>query len=206
MSLLREQIPQSIEVVRSSARGGRMRKMQQVFTIGYGAKPLEQFLNALSRRGIQYLIDVRSSPRSTYRPEFSSDALENSLKGTGITYVLMGDSLGGRPEDPTCYEHGHVLYDLVRERNFFKAGIRRIQHALSKDLRICLMCSEGKPEDCHRSKLIGVALRDLGIDVVHIGTQEEEFSQEQVLARIAPAQPDLFGLKLASRKAYKAAR
>jgi uncharacterized protein (DUF488 family) len=59
--------------------------MQPVFTIGYGTKPLEQFLKTLYRRDIQYLIDVRSSPRSNYRPEFSSDALENSLKRAGIT-------------------------------------------------------------------------------------------------------------------------
>lgn len=180
--------------------------MHVVLTIGYGAKPLEQILNALSCRHIQYLIDVRSNPRSDYRPEFSGDALEDHLKRVGVTYVHMGDSLGGRPKDPTCYHQGHVLYDLVRERGFFRAGIRRIQNALNKNLRICLMCSEGKPENCHRSKLIGVTLRDLGIDVIHIGPQEEELSQEQVLARIAHSQGDLFGRKLASRKAYRAVK
>lgn len=177
--------------------------MEPVFTIGYGAKPLEDFLKALSRRAIQYLVDVRSSPRSHYRPEFSANQLEDYLRNADITYVSMGDSLGGRPEDPTCYYAGYVMYDVVRERPFFKAGIDRIRTALSKNLRVCLMCSEGKPEDCHRSKLIGVTLTDLGIDVIHIGAQEEELSQDQVLARIAPSQPNLFRGKLASRKAYR---
>ena len=30
------------------------------------------------------------------------------------------------------------------------------------------MCSEGKPEMCHRSKLIGATLDELGIPVLHI--------------------------------------
>jgi uncharacterized protein (DUF488 family) len=180
--------------------------MYMVYTIGYGARPLEQVLNALTSRRIQYLIDVRSNPRSEYRPEFSRDALEDSLKKVAVKYVHMGDSLGGRPEDPTCYVQGHVLYDLVRERDYFGIGITRIQKALNKNLRLCLMCSEGKPEDCHRSKLIGVALKDLGINVIHIGAQDEELSQEEVLARITPSQGGLFGTKLASRKAYRAVR
>ena len=31
-----------------------------------------------------------------------------------------------------------------------------------------LMCSEGKPEMCHRSKLIAASLIELGIPVAHI--------------------------------------
>jgi uncharacterized protein (DUF488 family) len=178
--------------------------METLFTVGYGAKPLEQFLDVLTRYKIQYLVDVRSSPRSSYRPEFSAEHLEKSLKNIGIAYVSMADSLGGRPNDPTCYYDGHVEYDVVRERPFFKAGIERIQTALNKNLRVCVMCSEGKPENCHRSKLIGATLADFGVDVVHIGAQEEELSQAEVLARIAPSQPNLFGTRLASRKAYRA--
>jgi uncharacterized protein (DUF488 family) len=177
--------------------------MEPVFTIGYGNRPLEEFRSALSSRSIQYLIDVRSSPKSIYRPEFSGEELENFLKRVGVTYISMGDSLGGRPEDPTCYYDGHVMYDAVRERAFFKAGIERIQNALSQNLRVCLMCSEGKPEDCHRSKLIGVVLQSLGIRVIHIGPQEEELSQDDVLARLATPQAELFGGKFASRRAYR---
>src|ERR1700690_1401856 len=163
--------------------------MDSVFTIGYGSRSRELFLAALSRRKIRYLIDVRSNPRSNYRPEFSNDQLKAFLKSAGISYVPMGDALGGRPPDPGCYREGHVIYDEVRERRFFKSGIQRVQTALRKNLRICLMCSEGKPEQCHRSKLIGAALDALGIRVIHIGAQEEEISQRDVLPKMAPTQP-----------------
>lgn len=180
--------------------------MELVFTIGYGHRPVEAFLAALSQRRIQYLIDVRSSPWSKYRPEFSANELRVLLKQSSISYVSMGDSLGGRPLDPTCYQDGHVLYDLVRERHFFQDGIKRIQRALHKNLRVCLMCSEGKPEDCHRSKLIGTALEAVGVRVIHIDAQGRELPQRDILAKISPAQPNLFGNGLASRKAYKVAR
>ena len=180
--------------------------MEPVFTIGYGNRPVADFLAALSRRRIQYLIDVRSSPRSKYRPEFSANELRTLLKQSDISYVPMGDSLGGRPDDSSCYEDGHVLYDLVRERHYFQDGIKRIQEALSKNLRVCLMCSEGKPEDCHRSKLIGSALEALGVNVLHIDAQDEELSQREVLARITPVQPNFFGSRMTSRKAYKTGR
>jgi len=177
--------------------------MEPVFTIGYGNRSRERLLAALSCRQIKYLIDVRSNPRSNYRPEFSDDQLKDFLKNAGISYVPMGDSLGGRPSDPTCYRHGHVIYDEVRERPFFKTGIRRIQSALKKNLRICLMCSEGKPEECHRSKLIGFVLETLGIPVIHIGVQEEEISQRDVLTKLAASQSNLFGNALTSRKTYR---
>jgi uncharacterized protein (DUF488 family) len=180
--------------------------MEPVFTIGYGSRSREAFLAALSRRQIGYLIDVRSNPRSNYRPEFSKDQLKEFLENAGISYVPMGDALGGRPSDPSCYREGHVIYDEVRERRFFKIGIRRIQTALRRNLRVCLMCSEGKPEQCHRSKLIGATLDALGVQVIHIGAQEEEVSQRDVLAKLAPAQSNLFGNGLISRKTYRVGR
>jgi len=177
--------------------------MHPVFTIGYGNRSREAFLAALSHRQIQYLVDVRSKPSSTYRPEFSMDQLKGFLRDSGISYVPMGDSLGGRPVDPSCYKNGHVIYEEVRNREFFQAGIRRIRTALERNLRICLMCSEGKPEDCHRSKLIGATLDAMGVQVIHIGIQEEEIPQKEVIARLAPAQSSFFGIKLESRKAYR---
>jgi uncharacterized protein (DUF488 family) len=180
--------------------------MNSIFTIGYGNRDWNGFLTALKLRQIAYLIDVRSNPRSAYRPEFSTDQLRKSLKDSGIAYVLMGNTLGGRPSDDSCYRDGHVVYDEVRDRAFFLTGIRRIQTALGKNLRVCLMCSEGRPEECHRSKLIGVSLDRLGIEVVHIGVQGEEILQHDVLAKISPAQSNLFGNGLTSRKAYKVRR
>ena len=67
-----------------------------IFTIGYGTRPLPQFIDTLQSHGVAYLIDVRSQPYSRYKPEFSKKALAAALKKAGIQYVFMGHNLGGR--------------------------------------------------------------------------------------------------------------
>ena len=175
-----------------------------IITVGYGNRSIEELIAVLRNESVQYLVDVRTSPRSRFKPEFSAEPLDASLKTVGIRYVFMGDSLGGRPPDPTCYEDGHVIYDVVRTKPFFAAGIERLMNAIRKDLRVCLLCSEGRPTDCHRSKLIGVALDALGIPVVHLGTEGEHQTQAEVVASLESLLGDLFGQQLRSRKAYGA--
>ena len=65
-----------------------------IYTVGYGARSIEEFLALLEEWGIVFLLDVRSKPYSRYKPDFSKDALERHLKGKGFRYVFMGDTLG----------------------------------------------------------------------------------------------------------------
>ena len=66
-----------------------------IHTIGYGARTLDELLAALQAQRIEYLLDVRTSPYSKFKPEFGREALEAALKARGIRYVFMGDTLGG---------------------------------------------------------------------------------------------------------------
>ena len=54
-----------------------------------------------------------------------------------------------------------------------------------------LMCSEGKPELCHRSKLIGVELAKRGITIGHIDPDGAVVDQETVIARLTGGQLNL---------------
>ena len=177
-----------------------------VFTIGYGARDIDAFVGALRQYAIEFLLDVRSRPFSRYKPDFSKEALDSHLRRAGIRYVFMGDTLGGRPNDPTCYDaEGKVDYTEVEERAFFQTGLDRVASAHAQCLRVALMCSEGKPENCHRSKLIGKSLAARGIPVLHIDENGALLAQEDVLARLTGGQPSLFGDDLlpgGSRKRY----
>jgi uncharacterized protein (DUF488 family) len=175
-----------------------------LLTVGYGNRTLQQVIALLRQEAVQYLVDVRSSPRSKFNPEFSASPLDNALRDAGIRYVFMGDTLGGRPSDVTCYENGHVIYDLVQKRDFFQKGIERLLNALNQQLNVCLLCSETRPTDCHRSKLIGVALSAIGVDVIHLGQNGERVTQAEVIASLESLQGDLFGQSLRSRKSYGA--
>lgn len=172
-------------------------------TIGYGARTLEELIDALLANRIEYLLDVRTSPYSKFKPEFGREALEAALKARGIRYVFMGDTLGGQPRDPDCYTDGKVDYDKVRRQPFFQAGIERLRTAHEKGVRVVIMCSEGRPEECHRSKMIGEALAAAGIPVRHIDENGQLLTQTQVIDRLTGGQFDLFGgPPLTSRKRY----
>ncbi len=174
-----------------------------VFTIGYGARSIDELVAALHSHRIVFLVDVRTSPYSRFKPEFSKDALERELKGQGIRYIYLGDALGGRPADPDCYVDDKVDYERVKGKEFYQAGIERVRTAWQRGVRFVLMCSEGKPEQCHRSKLIGETLIALGVPVTHIDEHDALRSQDEVIQRLTGGQLSLFGdLEFTSRKRY----
>lgn len=174
-----------------------------ILTVGYGNRSVEDLIALVRREGVEFLIDVRSSPQSRFKPEFSGDPLGQAMRLAGIRYVFMGDTLGGRPQDPSCYENGHVIYDLVQQKDFFAAGIDRLLDAAAKGFQVCLLCSESRPEECHRSKMIGVALSARGVGVIHLDPHGERVAQADVIARLEKAQAALFDGSFRSRKAYR---
>jgi len=172
-------------------------------TIGYGARSLDELVAALRVYRIEFLLDVRSSPYSKFKPEFTKEALEAALKARGIRYVFAGDTLGGQPRDPDCYTDGKVDYEKVRQQSFFHTGLERLRMIHEQRLRAAVMCSEGRPEQCHRSKMIGEALAAAGIPVLHIDEDGQLLTQTQVMDRLTGGQLDFFGgPALTSRKRY----
>ncbi len=152
-----------------------------IYTIGYGNRSIENFIKLLKVYNIKYLVDIRSQPYSRYSPAFSKDALELCLKQHQIRYVYMGDTLGGRPEDSSCYmDDGRVDYTILREKDFYQRGISRLHTAWEKQLPIALMCSEMKPEECHRGKLVGKTLVEQGLAVSHIDEAGKIKTQDEI--------------------------
>lgn len=144
-------------------------KKKPLYTIGHGVRKAEDFLELLKRYHIDYLIDVRSVPYSRFNPQYRQATLKSFLEANGITYISMGDTLGGRPKDPSCYnEKGRVDYSVVSTKPFFREGIGRLKNAYAKDISLAIMCSESKPMECHRTHLIANALEAESIEVVHI--------------------------------------
>jgi uncharacterized protein (DUF488 family) len=174
-----------------------------LLTIGYGnERSAEEFVSLLHQYGVKYLVDVRSKPFSKFRPEFSKDGLAAILHRAGVKYVFMGDVLGGMPSDTSCYTDGKVDYTKCRAKEWFQAGLARLQNGYQSGQRIAMMCAELEPERCHRSKLVGAALHDLNVTVGHIDEDGAVISQEGVMARLDGGQAQLFGVELTSRKRY----
>ena len=164
-----------------------------IFTIGHGTRPIHELLDLLKRYDIGYLADVRSQPYSKFNPQYNRESLHKSLNEKNIRYIYLGDSLGGRPQDPGCHDAtGRVDYNAVRQKDFFKQGIERLRSADKKELNVVLLCSERKPELCHRSKLIGKTLKEQLIPVQHIDEYGELKDQDDISAiweKLAPPPP-----------------
>lgn len=178
-----------------------------LYTIGHGNRKQEELLALLKRYNIKYLLDVRTSPYSKFNPQYNKNDISNFLQKNDVTYVFMGDTLGGKPDDNSCYTNGKVDYEKIKTKEFFKNGIVRLKTAYEKDIPVVIMCSESKPHECHRSKLIGEYLSDEKIRIVHIDENGKEKSQNEVMLILTKGKNtiDLFGEKenFTSRKAYK---
>ena len=111
------------------------------------------------------------------------------------------------PEDRSCYDYeGKVVYDLIKEKQFFKDGLERLITANEKHIKLAIMCSESKPEECHRSKLIGQELLKQNISLKHIISKKIIKPQEVVMNELTKGKNtvNLFGdeTDFTSRKSY----
>jgi len=178
-----------------------------ILTVGYGLREGDEVIALLRRHGVNYVGDVRSVPYSRRRTEFSREPFERLLRSAGLRYVFLGETLGGRPDDSACYDaDGHVDYDRCRTASSFLSGIERVETAYRDGHRLALLCSEARPTDCHRSKLLAEMLVERGVPVSHIDETGELVEHGEIAAKLRGPQMSLAPEGLGrSRRAYRAA-
>lgn len=142
---------------------------REIYTVGHSNHQIDYFLELLNFKEINCLIDVRSTPMSSYSPQFNKLPLKNYLKNNGITYMHFKDEFGARHEQESVLDvNGQVDFELFRKTSEFKKGIERVEKGFLKGFKIALMCSEGNPLECHRFSMISVHLNKTGFNVYHI--------------------------------------
>lgn len=165
-----------------------------ICTIGHSNHPIEKFISLLKKHCITAVADVRSAPYSHHHPQFNKEALAASLKRAGLVYVFLGEELGARPQNPTCYDNGRVNFRRLEVCDQFKRGIERVILG-SEMYRLVLMCAEKEPLDCHRTILVCRNLKFLGVSIKHILADGSIEDHEQTEARLLKAEgiePNLF--------------
>lgn len=172
-----------------------------IYTIGHSTHSVEKLLALLHQNSISAVADVRSIPYSRANPQFNRESLDLTLRTQGIRYVFLGEELGARTKDKTCYENGRVQYDLLAQTEAFRVGLERIKKG-SKLFRLVLLCAEKDPIQCHRMLLISRCLIERGIPVSHIletgACESQEQATSRLLARFGIAELDLFRSRQAS--------
>jgi len=144
---------------------------KKLFTIGFTQKPAEAFFGRLSRAGVRRVIDIRLNNVSQLAGFAKRDDLRYFLKAIcGIDYIHLPelaptqeimDHFKKKKGDWSAYEKAFQL--LLKER--------RPEESLSRDLfdSACLLCSEDKPDHCHR-RLVAEYLADKwgDVEIVHL--------------------------------------
>ncbi len=156
----------------------------KLFTVGHSNHSIKTFIELLQKHEITALADVRSRPYSRYLPHFCQSPLKDHLEADRIRYIFLGQELGARPEDQSCYVEGKALYERIATTDLFTEGIRRILKGVKSRHRIALMCAEKDPLTCHRAILVCKNLKEYDLDIQHIKSNGDLESHEELEDRM----------------------
>ena len=142
--------------------------MTTIYTIGYEATTMADFLAALTKAGVKRVIDVRALPLSR-RPGFSKSSLAASLKEAGIDYVHL-KALGTPKRGRDAAKKGDVatltaVYDDQLALPEAQAAAAQMLD-LAKEKPSALLCYEREPQHCHRTLLLDAVGE--GVEVVDL--------------------------------------
>jgi uncharacterized protein (DUF488 family) len=142
-----------------------------IFTVGHGARSIQEFLHLLQDAGVERLVDVRTAPGSRKHPHFGKDALAASLQTVGIEYEWQKE-LGGWRKPRADSRHialrspafrGYA--DHMQTAQFREALANLINMARTNPTAV--MCAESLWWRCHR-RMLADALLVAGCRVVHL--------------------------------------
>src|SRR6267154_1307211 len=162
-----------------------------IYTIGHSKHPIERFVALLQPHGIDALADVRSTPYSRFNPQFNREKLQAALAAAGIRYVFLGEELGARSKDASCYdEEGRVSYAKLARTAPFRAGIERVLPGLQQH-RVDILCAQRESLEPHRQPKIRLAsdLKLAAPDLFRTPDELIEDAYEKQGLRIAYVRP-----------------
>jgi len=140
----------------------------KIYTIGFTKKTLEEFIKRLKRAEVQRIIDIRLNDASQLSGFAKSPDLAFILKQFGIEYIsiksLAPDKalLDKYKKDKNWKEYEANFKALMNARN-----AKKTLNDLQLDKKTsCFLCSEDKPERCHR-RLVAEML-DKNFEIVHL--------------------------------------
>ena len=142
--------------------------LNTIYTIGHSIHDWETFLGLLTLHGVDVVVDTRSAPASRRAAFANKRTMPALLEQEDMSYVYLGDSLGGKPSDDDLYGlDGKPDYRKMRSQQSFQQGIDDVLE-LATEETVVLMCSEEDPSKCHRHLLIEPAMLQRGVGLMHI--------------------------------------
>jgi len=165
-----------------------------IYTIGHSTHTIEYFIELLKKHHIDTIIDVRSTPGSSFVPQFNKGILINTLKKNNINYRSFADEFGARQKDNELLDSdGKVDFEKLIKTKKFLSAIAQLQDLLNKEVRIALMCSEADPTECHRFSVLSHYLVRHNFCVKHILKDgrlvENKYLEKELLEKFSKQLP-----------------
>ncbi|MDU1314846.1 MAG: DUF488 domain-containing protein [Clostridium septicum] len=156
-----------------------------VFTIGHSNYTVEKLIDMLKHYDINCVVDIRGTPYSKYNIQFDKENIKYTLNKEGFIYIYMAKELAAKRENKISYNNeGYSDFEKVVYENEFINGIKRLKDGCTKGYRIALLGAMQDPIRCHRSILVGRALRKEGFNVKHIIDDYSIISQDKIESNI----------------------
>lgn len=141
----------------------------EIYTIGHSNYPVDRLIDMLKKYDINCVVDIRGTPYSKYNIQYNKETIKNTLTNAGFVYIYMAKELAAKRENKQSYnKEGYSDFEKVCKEADFLAGIERLKNGCKKGYRIAILGAMQDPIRCHRSILVGKALREDGFDVKHI--------------------------------------
>ena len=144
------------------------------FTIGHSTRTIAEFVDLLRESRVDFVVDVRSMPRSRTNPQFNGDSLPETLAPWQIGYEHIAELGGLRRKARDAGPSPNAYWRVRGFRNYadyaltkpFSIGFARLRE-LGGQHRCAIMCAEAVWWRCHR-RIITDYLLSQGERVMHI--------------------------------------
>lgn len=136
----------------------------KLYTIGYEGRAVENFVEDLSRAGVEVLVDVREMPVSR-KPGFSKTKLSRYVTDEGIDYLHLKSLGSPRDSRRRLRESGDFdtfSREYVNHLESSTEDLGALLALLNSGRQAALMCFERDHAWCHRTLLVRELLRDVG--------------------------------------------
>lgn len=158
---------------------------ETIYTIGYTGFSLEEFIQELKSKGINVVIDVRSSPYSERYADYNRENLESVLATNKIYYRNYIKEFGARQDDSSFYSvKGCLDFEVFAKSKQFLSGVEKIKNSVAKGFNVVFLCAEKEPIQCHRTILVARAFHELGYNVIHIKPNDVSVNHNDIEAQL----------------------
>ena len=143
-----------------------------LFTIGYTKKSLKEFVGLLTKEEVEKVVDVRLKNTS----QLAGFAKEDDLR------FILGHFMKVAYEHVPLLSPTEEIFETIKKKKDWELYVRmytdlirerKMDQVLKKAIggyeRVCLLCAEDSPKQCHRRLLAEYYQRIVGgVEIVHL--------------------------------------